>query len=462
MAPAFTFLLGSLDLSAYVRVGPGEGLDPYDADGFEDPQWSDGPLAEGQPLQNMDVKNRQQTWPLFLNASSKDLLHGLQRSIAKEIRYGAKPLRVKWQAAGATDPTYYDIAAARFDPEYSMRQSDKGWQAGKLTVWSQPPYGHTATERVIGTVSALPMATIPLASFGGDMNSLLEVGWSTPSLSGQVGASAPALLTFLSVLPPGMRTFWDASTMGAGGGGAGTATVVLDSTSLASVFVRAIRAPGGGGLTMASMPIGASSIPTHSRVLAVLRRSGTGMLTTQYVDGFFSRVRSATAVSVHSLANSWQAVDLSTLKVNRETQATLNLNVTITVPSNAATVTVGLAGFLFLPEDDTVILRQTDLHNYLNPDVVGPNQTSPGDSDVAAASYTLSAARESYLRLAPTDLFPDGNRAIDDALVGPFPQPQPQASQALFFGLLRTGASGAIRTAVDVKVAVRERFTFAR
>lgn len=381
MAPAHTFLFGSLDLSAYLRVQDGDGLDPYDRDGFEDPQFVDSPLADGQTLTNANVDNRQQEWPLWLNTSGtsvqnllrnpsgekgtkdwtvntgtlitdassnftspsgdrafrvtatvltndvslyshaipctpgqqvyasaryfitgsanntgagngprlrieydtgagtwangnsdsasiapqpastlssmsvqstvpggstqmrlrlvqstsgtqtvdwlldsilcvfsssavsyfdgsspgaawdgvphdststlfgggKSGLHLLARAINREIRYGDKPLRVAWKDAGGAEYTYFDVAYARFDPDFSMRPGQKNWLAGALRVWTKP-YGHTGTYRSLGTGAGTSFFRLALASIVGDVNADVSLDVSHVGNSFQPGA----------------------------------------------------------------------------------------------------------------------------------------------------------------------------------------------------------------------------------------------------------------------------------
>lgn len=69
MAPPFTLRFGSLDLAPYIRVGNDEGFDPYDSGGFEEPAFIDNPFGEGQGLANVDSRNREMSWPLYLSST---------------------------------------------------------------------------------------------------------------------------------------------------------------------------------------------------------------------------------------------------------------------------------------------------------------------------------------------------------------------------------------------------------
>lgn len=62
---AATLKTGALDLSAYLRVAQGEGLDPVSEDHIT-PGWAETPLAEGQALVSIDAGNQAFVMPLRL------------------------------------------------------------------------------------------------------------------------------------------------------------------------------------------------------------------------------------------------------------------------------------------------------------------------------------------------------------------------------------------------------------
>lgn len=173
---SFTLRLGNLDLSDYTRVAQGDGLDPLDSGGFNDPQFSDSVLAEGQPLVYVSQGNREMQFPLYLKAASKDALAALLRSINQEIET-TSPLRIEWKDQGATDSTFYDVTFARFDPDYNYRRAGQNWLGGILHVWAAPPYGHTGTTRIIATgVGSGAALRIPIPSSTlGDVDSQMRV-----------------------------------------------------------------------------------------------------------------------------------------------------------------------------------------------------------------------------------------------------------------------------------------------
>lgn len=177
MAQPFILKIGSVDLSNYVRLSPGEGFDPVGAAGFLNPSFIDAPIGEGQLLTNIDIGTRELAWPLHLNAVDKDTVHALIRSINNEVANNQQ-LRVEWRDQGATFSTYYDVAFARLDPEYDYRKAALNYESGTLRVWSSPPLGHTATSRVatVTTMNAtLPVMLQPIASVIGDAPAVLKI-----------------------------------------------------------------------------------------------------------------------------------------------------------------------------------------------------------------------------------------------------------------------------------------------
>jgi hypothetical protein len=192
MSALFIAQIGTFNFADYVRVGPSDGLDPY-GKGWAEPQFADAAFGAGQPLTGVSVGNREMVWPLYLNRNfllpEGDLtpeetllmeqhIHELVVDMNRAL--AAPGLQLQWCDAHAPAVTYYDVAFARFDPEYNYRQDQFGWKAGTLRVWCNPPYGHTGTYRIVGT------------SAGG--SGMVQV-INTPSLVGDTDAAVRARIT---------------------------------------------------------------------------------------------------------------------------------------------------------------------------------------------------------------------------------------------------------------------------
>jgi len=187
MAQPFTAKLGTFDFADYLRVD--EQVEPSPA--FETPAFSDAPFGEGQPLVSLDAKNREMAWPIFLNDNTKDLLHDLiaRANIACELKG-----QLEWKDTGATRSTFYDVTYARFDPEYRYRRGVYGWLAGTLRVWCAPPYGHTATERIVATAVGTALTVATTVGVAGDADGLPQYDYFTaanPGLGGRNTLIAP-------------------------------------------------------------------------------------------------------------------------------------------------------------------------------------------------------------------------------------------------------------------------------
>jgi len=168
--PSFTLILGSTDLSPYVRTGPEDGFDPYGGGSFLEPKFSESTYGEGSPLTSVQALNREIVVPLYLNAQSKTALHALVQRVNNELRplvdgVSMSPVRLQWQDAGATAPTYYECVFGRFESSFSMRHSERGWLAGTLRLYVRP-YGNSGTIRSAGSYSfpSHPVGVITAAS----------------------------------------------------------------------------------------------------------------------------------------------------------------------------------------------------------------------------------------------------------------------------------------------------------
>ena len=217
------FKLGQLDLSGFVRVNQGEGLDPGRGDMLE-PSFSDSPFFEGQFFTSLDAKNREMVWPLYLHPSSSPYLQdGLNQLVAKvnqQLRLTTDiglVQYVQWQNAQASNPTFYSLQFGRFEPNFNFRVSEKGWLAGNLHLWVLP-YGHTATERIFATYAApanqgaiwVPPASIVAGAGGtvlGDAPPQWDIRMTTGSYladDGRIGVfSALPQASYVPIIPVG-------------------------------------------------------------------------------------------------------------------------------------------------------------------------------------------------------------------------------------------------------------------
>ncbi len=169
---SFVLKVGDLDLAQYLRAQAGEGFDPSDVD-YSEPQFSRSPARAGGSWVGDNVNLRELVWPLSLDATNKDGLLEVIREINLELE--REGIRVEWRDAGASQSTFYDIARGRLEPEFNFWRAAAMRINAILRIWVQP-FGHTATERIVGTGAASgPVAIAPLAALQGDAPGLLDL-----------------------------------------------------------------------------------------------------------------------------------------------------------------------------------------------------------------------------------------------------------------------------------------------
>src|ERR1700733_1230381 len=195
MAATFTLIIGGLNLSSYLRINPDNQspMDPYSPH-FLEQAWPDTPFSDGQVLVSTTVQNREQLWPLFLvdPTHGKDQVDALVQQINQAC--AQNPLLLEWQDNGASQPTWFNVAFVRFEPNYNFRRGVHGYVAGVLHVWTTG-YGHTGTTRVTATAAGTGVfLSVPIGSVAGDAPALLDTtiisGAVVPSL-GRIVAVAP-------------------------------------------------------------------------------------------------------------------------------------------------------------------------------------------------------------------------------------------------------------------------------
>lgn len=453
MAPPFTLKLGSVDLAPYLRVGNDEGFDPYDSGGFEEPAFIDNPFGEGQGLANVDSRNREMAWPLYLNASTKDALHDLVGDINREIRYAARPLRVEWKDQDASASTFFDVEFARFDPNFRVRPSAQGWLAGVLRVWCKP-YGHTGTYRVVGTrAPAVGFATFPMPSLAGDIGAHLHVTVGASYQSVQYTEDAWNGVV-IAKLRPDQKTFFGASeifysqgSITAASGAIGTAAVV-----------RTVGTAGGG------VDFRFSLSPTahagRNRVLLLYNftasRVATAVLYRADAIGSYPDVSVGETGQMpgYSAFPPWRTLDLGEVYLDPAVQSATQWFIgNVSIPSGAAPTPILLInGVAVLPEDHTLVVR--DALREPEPNMAG-----------GAATYEVSPSG-ALRRSAPSGLaiWENGPESpVDAYVVGALPDVDPGASSAILVARLPLGAGEhPPNLPFGAEVAVRERFTFAR
>ncbi len=418
MTALFIAQIGTFDFADYVRVGPSDGLDPY-GKGWAEPQFADAAFDAGQPLTNVAVGNREMVWPLYLNVRTlypgdeltpeEELLmeQHIHELVVDMNRALAQPnLQLQWCDAHAPAITYYDVAFARFDPEYNYRQDQFGWKAGTLRVWCNPPYGHTGTHRIVATSAGGSGAARIAMSTGllGDVPAALQV---SVRRGGAEPLAAPGRSIAVAAVPSGVVGLTPAASMTAGA----NATI----SSGAAQYVAGDGADQGGYVDVHLSP-GTAYAGQRMRVLALAEpgdRSGVRLQALRDSVAI-GAAQMATAVGGRSL------LDLGAFEVPAlDTRATQTVQLKMTQPvgsllyAGASRGTLSsVYGLLVAPEDRLSVIR----------DAPG---AALGFDDCIAATFAHVAGRYDSLGngwVSPAEKGAGVGSAIGELTVGSYTQ----------------------------------------
>ena len=158
-----------LNLSNYLNVQQGEGMDPYNPS-FTNKVFSHSLLKEGgtYALESLALKELQ--FPLRLKASTAAGVQELVQQLNQVLNSpGAVCI---WQDTSTSQATYFDIASGQFDIQYNFREAEaaahsSAFVKGMLRVFVQP-LGRRASPRPYAAASGVgPLLMIsPYASGG--------------------------------------------------------------------------------------------------------------------------------------------------------------------------------------------------------------------------------------------------------------------------------------------------------
>lgn len=443
-----TLLVGTLDLSTYLRLGQGEGLDPVDS-AFTDKVITTSLLREGGYFSLEQNRPKELAFPVWLKAASKDALHQLVQQINGALIVSNQT--VTFQDEGASQPTTFDMLAGQLDEDYDFRRGQHFYLAARLRLFVQP-FGRSSSSRVIATAAGT--------------GAILTTPLTTPTaIAGDVPAQLTAGLSFFraflyqsyflafSVLPDRFQAEFHGASMATVSGG----TVVGGSGAVGSMY-RHCAFPAGAGTSFAVL--GAATLPFASnymgdnRVFALLR-SNIPSLTLQQVSPF------GLGATTTFFGSDWALVDLGILRVPQTAGgAALSpasmplLGITYSFPSNAATARyLDLNEMIVLPEDATTFMNVT-----LNASVSGATFVFDGTTDEA---WTQQPPRgQTQLQVT------GGALRLNDRLRGAIPQFPPAVAggtpllAALIFPAT-VAANGANRSlALGVSARERTRYFF--
>lgn len=452
--PPFTLKLGSVDLAPYLRVGNDEGFDPYDAGGFEEPAFIDNPFGEGQGLANVDSRNREMAWPLYLNASTKDALHDLVGDINREIRYATRPLRVEWKDQDASASTFFDVEFARFDPNFRVRPSAQGWLAGVLRVWCKP-YGHTGTYRTIGTGIAATNGIgnsirISTPSVAGDVAPDVEVWVSAPTYA----SGHEAHYTIVAPVPTQRPMAIPVASMT----GRGEGTIVGASGAVSSQVYRLFFGPGSAAYQgVRVVNGGASRYLGRNRIIALIRPDVSATHTFQsllFDPNVATSALNSTLQVDSSVTAEWMPFDLgvltipSSIVIGKPVSPGVIIDAVFTRASAAASSHLDIGCVYLVPEERSVISRETDVRQ----------------SGAHAATRVIRSNGDSIRYSSDSTLFysdlTGGAAQIDSNLIGRLGI-ELETDEVIEVVQFRKGNTPQA-VEFNAEIRARERFTFAR
>jgi hypothetical protein len=446
----FTAILGNLDFAQYLRVGPGDGLDPY-AHTIEEPAFTEG-IGDGQPLLNVDTKNREMSWPLHLKAATKDALHDLVRQLNLECqRVG---VTLQWKDSSATNITYYTVTYARFEPDFDYRKADQEYVSGVLRVWCAPPYGTTGTDILVGTSIAATqapwLASVGLPTVAGDALALAN---ATVFSGTRATQDDRAFYSFIALVPSGWQSVLPAASLSS------VATLVGASGTGGSQVARVI-APATATTAFSGRIYNASVNAGPNRVLMLARPLASG-------PGAFVAARNnstgkslgPTAILGATRVNDWALLDLGVINVDPYDTANSPIVQVRMAHASGASMGVEVNGLFTLPEGTTCLTP--DGYVDFTSTAAASGVTSPNFTSHSYEGYPGRTRRQSNLSVNGAIAY-DGNvTVIDHRRRGAIPKPAPSAAQALIAGMVHTGPVQQ-DARVSVTVTVRERFRFAR
>lgn len=344
-----------LDLTTYINLVEGEGFDPADGD-FLEPVFTDSSIGAGQSLVNIDVQNKEMQFPLHLKAATKDSLHALVRTL--RLKLSEPGVLVEWRDADATDVTYYDLEFGRFDPGYLYHRGRHNRVSGTLRCWTRP-YGHTATERIVGTAAGSGfMQTISVADLAGDVSAV-----TTLEITGTGSLGEERDVWGMSVVPSGAQSEWRAASLVA----IAAATLVGEDTAVGSQY-QGIYV-GTSSAELARINLAQASLVGNQRVLALARTPNRGGCYLRHsVNDRSSPTALLTATyPLYTLVatpwRGWQLIDLGAVHLASPAirAATMTISVfgglaSYTASSLVASPGIHLAALYVLPEDRTSLI----------------------------------------------------------------------------------------------------------
>lgn len=269
MAPKL--VVNGRDITSILRLQHDQGFDPQDAE-FLAPMFSGAPaLSEGGAFVAETARNKQWKVPIIASAANPGLLDGLQDDLNNDLFRGAV---VEFQADGATQSTFFDLEAGRYDWTYENFMHRANHSRGTLNLWTRP-YGNTGTTRTIVASQAATAILGPgnyLASgIQGDARALGNI------YIGQPSTTTPQFAMYAVTPNPSYVPFYNSNLMSNGGGF--VATDVANGAVIASSWRQWNAAPSRLADGFFLLALDPSRYAGRNRIFALVGHSFTGSTT---------------------------------------------------------------------------------------------------------------------------------------------------------------------------------------
>jgi hypothetical protein len=367
----------TIDLTNYVVVDPGQGLDPADP-AFTQRVWSRSLLKEGATLALEQLVEREMMFPLKLGpiggfGSSPQNLSatlGLIQQINQIIETPGATMT--WQPPGASQPTTFDILSGLVESAYNYRAEGQGWEFANLRVFTQP-LGRTGSIRTYALAQGLgPITYVAPSSY---LQTTPSPGvityYGNPSLAGDgpaklvittMGASNVNYQGFVSLFPDSTYPPMSASQITNSNGGfiytpSAPAGVICPLHGFADQIDWTPIAQGGFQSNNFTPPIGWEGL---HRLFVFARASANPASPDNilYINGTQGNL-TAVSAGVNSAASiqpgsSWGLYDLGTVSV-RASESFNGAFVSVFKSNPSSFVDIG--GMFMLPDNSTWFLQ---------------------------------------------------------------------------------------------------------
>jgi hypothetical protein len=413
----------TVDLSNYVVVNPGDGLDPADP-AFTQRIWSRSLLKEGATLALEQLVEREMQFPLKLGpiggvgTSPQNLSAtlGLVQQINQVLQTPGATMT--WQPPGASQPTTFDVLSGLVEAQYNYRAEQQSWEIANLRVFTKP-LGRTASRRLYALASGVgPITYVAPSSFLATLPSPGGIVYAgNPSLAGDApaqlihvatGASQFNQQAFVSLYPDHNYPVMGQSQLSALG------TRYNVPTAPAGCIV-----PLGAGLiSYAPMGNGESStfVPPvtwegQHRLLAFLRASGyPGAL---WVDAMQGNITPVTAgagypASVYPPGPGWGLYDLGTVAIRgSDTFCGSLIQLFGQRGGAAASSALELGGIAMLPDSSTWFVQASNMQGMVVDSIrgaeygVGPVNSVASSTDPNDPTFTFGPITQFSRGLPP-------------------------------------------------------------